>query len=73
MVTCWASEQSDVCPTVEPLQYTGSPSLEDCQADSLRTGILRSKVTIQMSYLLLLGLSRFSKSEERISEAHVNR
>ena len=76
MVACWVSEQSDVCPTVEPSQYTGSPLLEDYQADSLRTGILQSKASSQMSYspsFLLLGLSRFSKSEERIAEVRVNR
>lgn len=76
VVACWVSEQSDVCPTVEPLQYTGSPLLEDYQADSLRTGILQSKASSQMSYspsFLLLGLSRFSKSEERIAEVRVNR
>ena len=49
VVTCLASAQSDVCPTVEPSQYTVSPSLVDYQADWLRTGILRSKASSQMS------------------------
>ena len=57
MVTCLVSAQSDVCPTVEPSQYTGSPSLEDYQADSLRTSILRSKAT--SSNELVFSLARF--------------
>ena len=44
MVTCLASEQSGECPTVVPSQYTGSPSLEGYQVDSLRTGTRQSTI-----------------------------
>ncbi len=43
MVACLASALSGACPTVAPTQYNGSPSLEGYQADSLRTGNLRSE------------------------------
>ena len=59
VVTCSVSAQSDVCPTEEPSQYTGSPSLEDYQADWLRTSTLRSKATSINELVFFLVLFRF--------------